>query len=122
MQTQIIQTHAGQLKIGTWDLSQGIGIEHRVIKQIAERNKKYIGNVIAQKKQIPNKIGRRIEEYLLDESQTRVVLALLHNHPKMTLGLHACTFQSFDSEIHFFKTLENILKKIQSCAMDAGLI
>lgn len=112
MQTKIIQSYKGQLKIGTWDLSQGSKIQHRILKGIIERHPEHFEASIPKIKRKTNKKGGQIEEYLLSEDETRTLFAFMINHSNMKMGLHTCIFRHAVSETQFFKMLEEYFDEI----------
>ncbi len=110
MDSTIIQVYKGELKIGTWSISQGSNIQHRIIKSAINRHPEYYGDSLPKRTMNTKRKGGQVEEYLLNETQTRILFALLLGHPKLSMGLSACIFRHTDSEMHFFKVLEDYLK------------
>ena len=110
----IIQVHNGQLRIGTWDLSRASNIQHRLLKKIIKNHPEHFDGSVPKLVRNTKKKGGRIDEYLLNEDQIRILFAYLLNHTRMKMGLSVCIFKQFDSEMHFFKMLEEYFEEIKT--------
>jgi hypothetical protein len=116
MISSLIKIYEGQLKIGTWDLAQGIGMQHRCLKGILERYLKKneeLRQLFPKKKQFTKRKGGQIEEYLLGEYETRLVFALLINHPNLPMGLNLFVLNIPGPEADYFKKLEEFFDEIK---------
>ena len=113
MHSDIIQVYRGQLKIGTWDLARGCNIQHRLLKKIIKEHPEQFGESAPKLVRPTKKKGGQIDEYLLNEEQIRILFAHLLNHTRMKMGLRTCIFKQFDSEMHFFKMLEEYFDEIK---------
>ena len=81
----MIQVHLGQLKIGTWDIAQSIGLQHRSLKGVLDR--------------------------YLDKN---IGFALIMNHPSIPMSLHTFVLFFQGSETEYFQKLEECLKHLKS--------
>ena len=117
MISNLVQIYEGQLKIGTWDLAQGIGMQHRCLKGILNRHLKKQGKLFQElfpkRKRPTKKKGGQIEEYLLGEYEARLVFALLSNHPRMTMGFHQFILAVPGPEAEYFNALEQLIDEIK---------
>lgn len=116
MLSNLIQVYEGKLKIGTWDLAQGIGIEHRCLKGILKRylqKNNHFGASFPKKKRPTKRKGGQIEEYLLGETEARLVFALLMKHPNTPMGLNLFILNVPGPEAQYFKQLEEFFDEIK---------
>jgi phage regulator Rha-like protein len=84
MSKNIIIIENDDLLVGTWDLAEGFGVEHRAITRLIEKYKtefEELGFVTTRLQQIdPTKRGRRVQEYRLNEPQSVYLTTLLTNN------------------------------------------
>lgn len=83
----LIETHDGDLVVGTWDLSVGFGMEHRRVKLLFSKYKlefEELGAITFQRqKPRDTKGGGVIKEFLLNEPQATYLTTLFSNNEKV---------------------------------------
>lgn len=112
----LIQVYQGQLKIGTWDLAQNIGMQHRCLKGILNRYLKkneYCRGTFYKKIRPTRRKGGQIEEYLMGEYEARLLFALIMDNPKIPMGLNMFILRVPGPEAVYFKRLEEFFDQIK---------
>lgn len=105
MQATIIQTHDGQLKVGTWDISQLLGIEHRLVKDCIQLYEYVFERNLILKKRKTSR-GRPVKEYLLNMQQIKLLIFLLPPlHNAIILIKIMFSTEEYKTEIEFMQNL-----------------
>ncbi len=118
MKTEIIQSYEGELYVGTWAISTGLGIHHYCVKRTYTWNYNdfiKLGPHIHQKRKTGKK-GGVIQEYLLNVPQIKLLIALLRPYrekdifKEINIKLFAAADKS-KTDVEFFSNLEYFLKE-----------
>lgn len=83
---ELVIVQNDELYVGTWDLSQGFEVEHRMLTRFVKRYEKDFedfGFIATQRQRMTEKKGQQIHEYLLTEEQSTFLVTLLKNSPKI---------------------------------------
>lgn len=91
MEKTIIEIRDEDLFVGTWDLSKGLGVEHRALKRLINRYKtefESFGVVTTRLQQLETKKGtkaegRKTEQFMLTEPMACYLTTLLTNNERV---------------------------------------
>lgn len=87
MENALVVVKDNELFVGTWDLAQGFGVEHRALTRLIKKYKsefEELGVVTTALQQLESKKGkkepgRKVEQFLLCEEQAIYIVTLLTN-------------------------------------------
>lgn len=87
METSLVKISGNELHVGTWNLSKGFGIEHRILKRFItkyeEDFKEFGFSITTQWQRRSEGHGGQVEEYVLTEQQAVYLTTLFTNNEKV---------------------------------------